>query len=88
MSFWKCLEEGRILRAASLAEIGGVVFFGDEWVDWIFYFICILADCQLFAFHDVPLTLMVLDRGMTDFWYVQGYRLILCVSVCLMCGYG
>lgn len=89
MSFRKRLEKGRILRAASLAEIGGVVFIGDNWVDWTFYFICIFGVCQLIGFHCVLLlTLMVLDRGMTHVLYVKGDRLALCKLVGLLCGYG
>lgn len=43
---WKCLEEGGILRAAILAELGGGVFFGDEWVDWTLYIFCNFAVCK------------------------------------------
>lgn len=74
VSVWKCSERGRILRAASLAEIGGVGFFMFEWVDWTFYFIC-----------TVLLTLMGLNRGKTHVLIAKAHIM---QTVGLLCGYG
>lgn len=83
MRFWERSEKGRILRAASLEERGGVGFIGDNWVDWTVY---LIGYCQLFGHHCVLPTLMVLDGGMTHILYVKGDMLILCKPV--LCGYG
>lgn len=86
MSFWKCLGKVRILRAASLAEIGGLGFIRFQWVDWIFYFICTVVVSQRFGLHCECLpTLMVLNRDTTHVLNAKAYMML---TVGLLCGYG